>query len=407
MEKTKRRITLGTQILDQPYPLQAEILHHPARFKVVAAGRRFGKTEIGKHLLFRALEGNNKIGWWIAPTYNTAAQVWRDLTNTLAPLNPTISPAQRRIDLPGGGYIAVRSAHNPDRLRGAGLDYAVLDEAAYMSPALWPEVVRPMLLERRGGAAFLSTPFGHNHFWELYKLGLDPDQDEWKSFRFPSTANQNIDAAELEALRAITPDLVFRAEYLAEFVDHMGAVFRNIDAVLTAPLDPQPDPSRRVVIGVDWGRDADYTVCVVLDADSCRMLAIDRFNGLSWAASRARVANLARRWNVSAVWAESNAIGQPNIEALQAEGVPVRPFITTSRSKQTLIDALAVAIEQESIALQPDPVLANELKSFRLHALPGGGYRYAAPSGAHDDTVIALALAYHAARQGRFSLDFA
>lgn len=407
MEKTRPHIILGTHILDQPHHIQAQILHAPARFKVVAAGRRFGKTELGKHLLLRAIEGTGKIGWWIAPTYNTAGQVWRDLANILAPLEPEISAAQRRIDLPGGGYIAVRSAHNPDRLRGAGLDYAVLDEAAYMSASLWPEVVRPMLLERRGGAAFLSTPYGHNHFWELYKLGLEPDQDEWQSFRFPSTANDRIDGAEIEALRAVTPDLVYRAEYLAEFVDHMGAVFRNIDAVLTAPTNPQPDPSRRVVIGVDWGRDADYTVCVVLDADACRMLAIDRFNGLSWAASRARVANLARRWSASAVWAESNAIGQPNIEALQAEGIPVRPFMTTLRSKQTLIDALAVAIEQESVALQPDAVMVNELKSFRLHALPGGGYRYAAPSGAHDDTVIALALAYHAARQGRFSLDFA
>ena len=388
--------------------MQKEIVMSKARFKVIAAGRRFGKTETGKNLLLKAvLRRNGSVGWWIAPTYNTAAQVWRDLANTLAPLNPTISAAQRRIDLPGGGHIAVRSAYNPDRLRGAGLDYAVLDEAAYMSASLWPEIVRPMLLERRGGAAFLSTPYGHNHFWELYKLGLEPDQDEWASFQFPSIANPNIQESEIEALRAVTPDLVYRAEYRAEFVDHMGAVFRNIDAVLTAPLDPQPDPSRRVVIGVDWGRETDYTVCVVFDADSCRMLAIDRFNGLSWAASRARVANLSRRWNASAVWAESNSIGQPNIEALQAEGVPVRPFMTTLRSKQTLIDALAVAIEQESIALQPDPVLLNELKSFRLHALPGGGYRYAAPSGAHDDTVIALALAYHAARQGRFSLDFA
>lgn len=388
--------------------MQKVIVMNKARFKVIAAGRRFGKTETGKSLLLKAvLHHNGAVGWWIAPTYNTAAQVWRDLANTLAPLNPVISAAQRRIDLPGGGHIAVRSAHNPDRLRGAGLDYAVLDEAAYMSASLWPEVVRPMLLERRGGAAFLSTPYGHNHFWELYKLGLDDPTGQWKSFRFPSAANNLIDRDEIEALRAITPDLVYRAEYLAEFVDHMGAVFRNIDAVLTEPLDPQPDSSRRIVLGVDWGRETDYTVCVALDADSCRMLAIDRFNGLSWAASRARVASMSRRWNASAVWAESNSIGQPNIEALQAEGIPVRPFMTTMRSKQTLIDALAVAIEQASIALLPDPVLLNELKSFRLHALPGGGYRYAAPSGAHDDTVIALALAYHGARQGRFSLDFA
>jgi hypothetical protein len=391
-----------------PHDCQLQILETSARFKVIAAGRRFGKTETGKLLMMQALYRKpDGIAWWIAPTYGMAAQVWHDLANSLAHLETRISAAQRRIDLPGGGHIAVRSAHNPDRLRGAGLDYAVLDEAAYMSASLWPEVVRPMLLERRGGAAFLSTPYGHNHFWELYKQGLDLDQPEWASFQFPSAANDLIDRAEIEALRAITPDLVYRAEYLAEFVDHMGAVFRNIDAVLTAPPDTQPDLSRRVVIGVDWGRDSDYTVCVALDADSCRMLAIDRFNGLSWAASRARVAQMSHRWNASAVWAESNSIGQPNIEALQAEGIPVRPFMTTSRSKQNLIDALAVAIERGGIALVPDPVLLAELKSYRLHALPGGGYRYAAPSGAHDDTVIALALAYHGARQGRFSLDFA
>lgn len=407
MAKTKRRITFKLNSIDSPHTAQQQILDHPARFKVVAAGRRFGKTEIGRHLLLKAISGHNKVGWWIAPTYAIATQVWHDLTDLLAPLDPFISAAQHRIELPGGGHIAVRSAHTPDRLRGAGLDYAVLDEAAYLAPSLWPEVVRPMLLERKGGAVFLSTPFGHNHFWELYKHGADPAAHDWAAFNFRSTDNPRLDRDEIEALRAITPDLVYRAEYGAEFVDHMGAVFRHLDAVTTAPLNPRPDPARRVVLGVDWGRETDYTVCVVLDADSSVMLAIDRFNGLSWSAARARIAQTARRWAAAAVWAESNAIGQPNIEALQADGIPVRPFTTTLTSKQQVIDALAVAIEQAAIALQPDPVLLAELKSFRLHPLPGGGYRYAAPAGAHDDTVIALALAYHGARQGRFSISFA
>lgn len=384
------------------------IAQHPARFKVIASGRRFGKTELGKRLLIeRTIYKRSAVGWWIAPTYGMAAQVWRELLITLSPLATGTSAANRRIDLPNGGCIAVRSGHNPDLLRGAGLDFVVLDEAAYLPPSLWPEVVRPMLLDRQGSAVFLSTPYGHNHFWNLYRLGLDPAEPEWASFRYTSYDNAKIPSAEIDVLRRTTPDIVFRAEYLAEFIEDMGAVFRSLDAAAVAPLDARPDPGRRVVIGVDWGRDVDFTACAVLDADRMCLLALDRFNGLSWAAARQRVAALSRRWYAAAVWAESNAIGQPNIEALQADGIPIHAFTTTARSKQPLIDALAVAIENGDIALLPDPVLLDELRAYRMQPLPGGGYRYSAPPGAHDDTVIALALAWHAARQGRFSLDFA
>lgn len=393
-----------------PYPphrLQYHILRHPARFKVVASGRRFGKTELGKMLLLKALKGRDKQLWWIAPTYGMAAQVWRDLSLLLEPIQVSLSAAQRRIELRNGAQITVKSAHNPDRLRGAGLDYVVLDEAAFLPASLWPEVVRPMLMDRKGGAAFLSSPYGHNHFWELYKLGVDPAETEWESFCYSSYANPRIDRREIDTIRRNTPERVFQTEYLAEFVDELGAVFRNLDAAVTARPDALPDPSRRVIIGVDWGRDVDFTAAAVFDAGTLTLLALDRFNGLSWSAARARIAALSRRWHASAVWAESNSIGQPNIEALQAEGVPVRPFNTNLRSKHNLIDALAVALERAEIALYRDPVLLAELASYRLAPLPGGGVRYTAPSGSHDDTVIALALAYHGARQGRISLDFA
>ena len=390
-----------------PHRLQRHILNHPARFKVVACGRRFGKTELGKMLLLKALTTPEKRLWWIAPTFGMAGQVWRDLSLLLAPLNPVVSAARRSIELPGGGFLTIKSAHNPDRLRGAGLDYVVMDEAAFLPETLWPEVVRPMLLDRKGGAAFLSSPLGHNHFWELHRLGVDPAHADWESFSYSSYDNPTIDRAEIDTIRQITSQRVFQTEYLAQFVDELGAVFRNLDAAVTAPPDAQPDSARRVIIGVDWGRDVDFTVAAVFDADNLRLLALDRFNGLSWSAARARIVALSRRWNASAVWAESNSIGQPNIEVLQAEGIPVRPFNTTSSSKHALIDGLAVAIERGEIALYRDPVLLSELGSYRLSPRTGGGYRYSAPAGAHDDTVIALALAYHGARQGRISFDFA
>ncbi|MEO1647027.1 MAG: hypothetical protein AAFR67_17700, partial [Chloroflexota bacterium] len=106
--------------------------------------------------------------WWLAPTYPMAQQVWRDLKQTMtnrSAIGIRVSESHKRIDLPSGGAIEIHSTHYPDNLRGAGLDYAVLDEAAYMHPDVWSEVVRPMLLESRGGALFLSTPHGRNWFW--------------------------------------------------------------------------------------------------------------------------------------------------------------------------------------------------------------------------------------------------
>lgn len=319
----------------------------------------------------------------------------------------TVSETERRMDFPQGGMIAVRSTHYPDNLRGAGLDLAVLDEAAFMEPGVWPEIVRPMLVDRRGEALFLSTPYGRNHFWELYKLGLDPEEDDWASFHFTSYSSPYIDSAELDAIKRITPPRIWRAEYMAEFVDDAGQVFRGIHDAASAPLDAQPIPEGRYIGGLDWGRDFDYTCIAVIDAETRQMVALDRFNKIGWEHQRGRVKIMAERWQPAVIWAEANSIGAPNIEALQRDGLPVRPFMTTSRTKAPLIEDLALAIERREIALLPDPVLLGELASYTLQRLPEGGYRYSAPAGSHDDTVIATGLAWYGVQHSGPLIDFA
>ncbi|MFW5691569.1 MAG: terminase large subunit domain-containing protein [Chloroflexota bacterium] len=346
--------------------------------------------------------------WWLAPTHAMASDVWRDLRDRLRHLpGAGSSEVERRIDLHGGGSISVRSAHQPDLLRGAGLDHVVLDEAAFMEPGVWPQVVRPMLLDRNGSAMFLSTPFGRNWFYDLYRLGVDPDMPEWSAWQFTSADNPRISAAELAVIRRTTPERVYREEYLAEFLDDAGQVFRGITQAATAPTDARPVAGRRYAAGVDWGRDHDYTAIAIIDAETGHMVALDRFRGVGWSLQRGRLAALCARWQPSVIWAEANSIGAPNIEALQAEGLPVRPFHTTARSKPALIEALALAIEQGEIGLLPDPVLLHELAAYGLERQPGGGYRYGAPSGSHDDTVIAVALAWYGVRQGGTRVDFA
>lgn len=391
--------------LFQPHPGQRAILQHPARFKVVACGRRFGKTETGKILLVeRALAG--AVGWWISPTYRMADEVWRDLKTALDGAIARKNEEMRRLDVIGGGVIRVRSGRNPDGLRGAGLDLAVLDEAAYLHPDVWRAAIRPALSDRRGEALFLSTPRGRNWFWGVWMNGQSASHLDWMSWRFPTGANPLIDPAEIEAARASLPERVFREEYLAEFQDDGGLVFRRVEACATVPPGGQPEPGARYVFGVDWAREDDFTCIAVLDTGARRLVALDRFNEIGWALQRGRLAALADRWQPEAIWAEANSIGGPNIEALQAEGLPVIPFTTTATSKGPLIEALALALERDELAILPDPALLGELGAYRLERLPSGRFRYGAPPGGHDDCVIALALAWHGAQQGGVGIRF-
>ena len=387
-----------------PHPGQHAILRHPARFKVVACGRRFGKTETGKILTIeRALAGLTV--WWISPTYRMADDVWRSLKTSLAGVALEKREDMRRIALPGGGVIRVQSAHDPDALRGAGLDLAVLDEAAYLHPDVWRAAIRPALADRRGEALFLSTPRGRNWFWGLYMLGQQTG-GQWQSWRFPTTANPLIDAAEVEAAREHLPERLFRQEYQAEFLPDAGGVFRGVEAAAIVAPGESPEAGERYVFGVDWGRVNDFTCVAVLAVESRRIVALDRFNSIGWGLQRARLAALAQTWQPEAIWAEANSIGGPNIEALQVDGLPVIPFTMTAASKGPLIDGLALAIERGDLALLRDPVLIGELEAYTVERLPGGGFRYSAPAGAHDDTVIAAALAWHGAHASGTSISF-
>jgi hypothetical protein len=150
---------------------------------------------------------------------------------------------------------------------------------------------------------------------------------------------------------------------------------------------------------VDWARSYDFTVISVIDSVTQTQVAIDRFNQISWELQRGRLKALADKYEPRAIWAEANSIGDVNIEALQRDGLPVKAFTTTVNTKGPLIDGLALAIERQDVTLLDDPVQRQELQAYQMERLPSGRYRYGAPQGGHDDTVIATALAWHGANQ--------
>ena len=303
--------------------------------------------------------------------------------------------------------IAIRSAHKPDKLRGEGLDFVVLDEAARMPAHIWHDVIRPMLATSRGGARFLSTPKGRNWFWERHREGLDPLQDEWAAFHYSTAHSELVDPDELEGIRQSTAEHIWETEYEAKFTEDRGAVFRRItEAAAPAPYD-QPQQGHAYVVGVDWGRSKDYTAIAVVDAANRKMVALERFNQVGWDLQRSRLAGIVNKWRPQVIWAEANSIGEPNIDALVRQGFPIRRFYTSAKSKAPLIESLALGIERNEITLLDDPVLLGELADYSLERLPNGGYRYGAPPGAHDDTVIATALAWYAANHSGALIGFA
>jgi hypothetical protein len=346
-------------------------------------------------LIHPALDG--KPAAWFAPNYRLLNEVWRKLQTILQSVVKSVNQQDKRLELHGGGTIEMWSLDSPDAARGRAYAAVVIDEAA-MIPNLedaWHSI-RPMLTDSKGGAWFLSTPKGMNFFKKIFDLGQDPNSGSWASWQMPTTENPYIDAAEIESASEDMTESAFNQEYLALFVNWEGSVFRRVGDAATAIAKQKPEAGHEYVIGCDWGRSKDYTVFLVLDTNAHEVVALDRFNRVDYGLQCERLMILYERWKPQLVIAEQNSVGEPIIEQLVREGLPVQPFATTNASKTRAIQALALAFERHDIRILNDPVLVSELVAYKAEPLTSGLTRYEAPAGQHDDTVMALAMAWTA-----------
>ena len=385
-------------LLPTPYPLQVEILNSPARYKIVATGRRVGKTTTGKlYTSETVLTYPNVTTWWVAPTNTATNLAWNGFKTIFGGI-AEISETYKWMRLPNRSTIWCKSAELPDNLRGEGVDLIVIDEAAHVRKLdyVWAGVLRPMLIDSGGSMLALSSPNRRNQFYTWYQRGLDPLNDEWETWSAPTFANPYLPPDELAKLETEYPpgSELYRQEILGEFLEGSGVVFRKIRDAAIASRNAQPDTRRVYYAGVDWGQSKDFTVLIILD-DSGQVVFIDRFNAADYVVQRDRIRAACERWHVKQVVVETNAMGVPNCEMLERDGLPVVRFTTTAQSKRPLIEGLAQAFELGTIL--PDAVLMSELESYERKVSPTTGVStYSAPDGMHDDCVMALALAYHA-----------
>jgi len=312
-------------------PAQDTVARDSTRFRVVVAGRRFGKTHLSiRELCYHARDPDKEV-WYVAPTYKMARQiVWRKLKNKLQDLNwiTKTNETELTITLRNGSVISLKGADNYDSLRGVGLDFIVLDEFADIDPEAWYETLRPTLSDKQGRALFIGTPKGiGNWAYDIYQNTLD--NPTWKSYSFTTLDGCQVPAEEVEAARLDLDERTFRQEYLATFETFSGRIYYSFDRALNVRKYEGTTPDV-VYVGMDFNIDPMSAVVAVRMGDTLHIIDEVRLFSSN---TQEMVNELKQRFPKTRIWAypdpagnqrKTSAGGQTDIMILTNAGFVVK-----------------------------------------------------------------------------------
>ncbi|HEY3323170.1 MAG TPA: phage terminase large subunit [Planctomycetota bacterium] len=431
-----------------PHEGQKKVLNLPARYRVAVCGRRFGKTVAAAIAAVTHCEEarTRQRVWWIAPVQAQADLVEREIAYWLdlrAKEEEEKEKQEKKDSIAGdakekktkkvsemteeerkevkhwrwvyrksehtlehvrsGSRIEFHSAHVPDRLRGAGLELVVIDEAADITEDTWKMVVKPMLLEGRGKAFIIGTPRGTRHWLHRVFMTGQRGESNYASIRLPTSQNPRIDAKELEEYKADMTEEEFRQEFEAEFIDGVNAAFTKIDEAVSGEVRAKGERGEFYITGIDLGQRKNFTVLCSLNCQRERVEGFDRFNKLDWDVQCRRIKAHLDAFP-GACMVDATGVGGSVCEQLEKTlGLTLHRFTFTQPSRQEMLGALQVAFAHEQIKLAKVPMLLEELRGFTLleKTDPNGTTRarYGAPEGEHDDCVMALGLAWWGLRK--------
>lgn len=401
-----------------PHPGQRAVMRNLTRFNWVFAGRRWRKTSLALMVILEAALKHKGVYFWGAPVFDQARIGFRESQRALKRL-AYYNRTRLEVILPNGSVLYFRSLEAFDNLRGFTADGWVLDEVAKIKPAAYYEVIRPTLMDTEGWLLAIGTPRPN---WVYREVMSFDDREDSRVWQIPTRGcvldaeghlvpdphpyeNPFMPFSEIQNLYDTLQWRQFRQEILSHWVEDEGAVFRNLDKVIILePVETLPYPRTIVpkaghyVMGIDWGREKDYTVVSIIDVRTGQCVGYDRFRRLDYSIQRDRIVTLLHTWRPKTVVVELNAMGRPNFEELirAVDGINFVGFTTTARSKANIIQALALAFEKGDLTVIKTEVTINELRSFQVIERASGLSDYTAPEGMHDDFVMALALGWYA-----------
>ena len=382
--------------LYQPHTNQAKIHHSikndPHKYYVLAIGRQFGKSLLALNQVLDWFFNvpNCRIGW-VSPIYKQSKKVYKDIESAFGN-NQHVFKSHNGTELTftghNGSTIEFFSAERYDNIRGFTFDYLVCDEFAFMDIEAWTEVLRATVLVKGKKVLLISTPKGRNHFHQIFNL--ESDNHQYKSFKMTSYDNPIINPTEIDDAKLTLPDHVFRQEYLAEFIDGGAGMFKDLITITKS------DKTNRMYAGLDIGRADDYTVLTVFN-ENREMHHIERWNKDTWSNIVDKVVNRINEFNCHTL-VEVNGVGDPIFEQVKSKVRSpnlIEPFVTTSKSKQDIIEQLVVATQSKEVKYLSEDWLLKELDLFTYEYNPKTkSVKYSAPNGFHDDGVMSTAIAY-------------
>ena len=388
--------TLYIPKLPPLHEAQKEVFDSDARWKILCAGRRFGKTRLGVQMCMEiALRGGR--AWWVAPTFAIARVGWRDIQATTQSfpkeIEPNISIANMEFTLANGGQIAVRSADNQQRLRGEGLDFIVMDEAAFVKPDVWQEVLRPTLTERKGSALFISTPMGMNNwFYNLWETAATAEN--WERFRFSTYDNPRIDPDEVDQAKKEVGSIVFAQEYMAEFVEAGQGMIKpewmkywnydeNADFILDGEVYHKKDCTIFLAtdIATSVAEDADYTAIIAFALTKDNKLVVidclrEKYEGPDILGAIKRMID---KHQAGWVTMERQGFQLSLIQMAKRQGMRVKE-VKPDKDKVARALTLSARMEAGDVYFKTDAMWLDDMEREL----------FTFPVGAHDDMVDAL-----------------
>ena len=208
---------------------QQEVFSSPARFKVVAAGRRCGKSRLAAWtMIVRALQVEKCTVFYVAPTQGQARDILWSLIEDLAhPVIATKHVNNMEFKLVNGSRIMLKGGDRPDTMRGVSLEYLVIDEYADVKQQVFEEILRPALADRKGDCLFIGTPKGRNHFYDLYCYADAGEDDSFAAWHFTSYDNETLDPEEINLAKKSMSSFAFRQEFMSSFEALGSEIFKE------------------------------------------------------------------------------------------------------------------------------------------------------------------------------------
>lgn len=315
---------------------QRTVAADPARFKVIAGGRRLGKSKFAsRKLRARALQRENGIFAYIAPTFQQAHDiVWEYLIKDCADSVKKLDNQNLRIKLVTDSEIRLYSWDAIDRLLGTALDGAILDEVAIYPKFTygWQNVVRPTLVDREGWADFISMPRGFNHFERLHTAART--MENWSSYTFSTYSNTTIPVSEIDLLKSELSASSFSQEVMAQFIKFEGIVYEEWNRSMIKPLEFIP---KRYYAGIDFGYNHPFAMSIIAENDGVLHLVDEIYERkLSVQERNERVKQMLDKYNPERCVADSE--DPLSIEELRAyTRFEIEPMV---KSKDSVINGI-------------------------------------------------------------------